>query len=100
MFAALIGIAARQQGQLALSRAVMQELMPTDMLIAASDDYNDNLLDVKTPMRIITTNAPTAPDDPLASGLWDYAMRQPGLTWFVTWFPPAEAENWQERDLW
>jgi hypothetical protein len=100
MFAALTGIAASQQDQMQVSRAVMQELAPADMLIAASDDYNDKLLDVRTSMRIITTNAPTAPDDPLASGLWDYAMRQPGLAWFITWFPPASLENWQEQDLW
>ena len=100
MLVALLGVAIRQQNQMEVSRAVMQELMPADTIIAASDDYNDNLLDVKTSTRIITTNAPTSPDDPLASGLWDYAMHQPGLTWFVTWFPPADAENWQERDLW
>lgn len=100
MFAAMIGIAARQQEQMALSQAVMQELMPADLLIAASSDYNDNLLDVRSPTRIITTNAPTTPDDPLAHGLWQYVMRQQGLAWFITWFPPASAENWQERDLW
>jgi hypothetical protein len=100
MFAAMIGIAARQQEQMALSHAVMQELIPADLLIAASSDYDDNLLDVRNPVRIITTNAPTPPDDPLAGGLWEYVMRQQGLAWFITWFPPVSAENWQEYDLW
>ena len=96
----MLGTAARQQGTTAAAQAAQQELMPADLLIAASTSYDDNLTDLKTPTRIITTNAPTPPDDPLATGLWDYAMQQQGLAWFITWFPAASAENWQERDLW
>ncbi len=71
-----------------------------DQIIAATTDYGINLIDLKSPARVVTTNAPTAPDDPLAAGLWSEAMQREGLTWFITWFPPASTENWQERDLW
>ncbi len=91
---------ARQGHQMNIAQAVRQELMPADLLIAASTSYNENLLDLKTHTRVITTNAPTSPDDPLTAGLWDYAMQQSGLAWFITWFPPASAENWQEQALW
>ena len=97
---AAIGIAGRQQKQLTMTRAVQQNLRPSDLLIAASTDYDENLIDLPAATRVITTNAPTPPDDPLATGLWDYAMQQSGLAWFITWYPPASADNWQERDLW
>ena len=80
--------------------ALEQHLLPADQIVIASTDYAANLLDVSSPTQIITTNAPTQPDDPLASGLWNDAIEQGGLTWFVTWFPPNNVENWQERDLW
>jgi hypothetical protein len=45
-------------------------------------------------------NAPTAPDDSLAAALWDYALRQGSLLWYLTWFGPADPANWQEQQLW
>lgn len=100
MAASLLGVAVRQTDQMSVAQTVESELTAAEMLIAASTSYGDNLLDLKSSMRVITTNAPTPSDDPLTVGLWGYAMRQTGRTWFVTWFPPASAENWQERALW
>ena len=95
-----LGVAARQQQTTTAARSVAQTLTPADTIIAATTHYEANLIDLKTRARIITTNAPTAPDDPLAHGLWAYARQQPGLAWFITWFPPTSDDNWQERDLW
>jgi hypothetical protein len=98
--ASLLGIAARQQHQMATAQAVVNELTPAQTIVAASTSFNDNLLELKNPTRIFTTHAPTVPDDPLASGLWRAAMQRSGLLWFITWFPPGSAENWQELALW
>ena len=95
-----LGVAMRQQHTTIEAQAVRQTLPDADLIIAATTSYEANLIDLKSSARIITTNAPTAPDDPLVAGLWDYAKKQSGLAWFVTWFPPASTDNWQERDLW
>ena len=94
------GTAYRQQHTAADARRVSDALLPAGIITAATTRYEANLFDLKSSARIITTNAPTAPDDPLAAGLWDYATHQPGLMWLITWFPPASTENWQERSLW
>lgn len=97
---AVLGVASRQQHLAQPANTLAQALLPADMIVAASTSYEANLIDLKSPARIITTNAPTTPDDPLASSLWQVTTDSGGLMWFITWFPPASPENWQERDLW
>jgi hypothetical protein len=92
-------IALRQNDNLETA-AQFSALGPADQFIIASTEYNIAMIDLMSPARVITTNAPTTADDPLAAGLWTTAMRHQGLSWFITWFPPASAENWQERELW
>ena len=99
MLLSLLAVALLQRSNLATAQTFAQ-LGAADQIIAATTDYNIALVDLKSPERIVTTNAPTAPDDPLAAGLWAGAMQRGGLAWFVTWFPPANDQNWQERDLW
>ena len=77
-----------------------QTFQPPGTVVAATTLLHDSLLDLKQNVPIITMNAPTSPDDLEARSLWDYALRQRSLLWFVTWFAPADSANWQERDLW
>ncbi len=90
-----------RQSPAAAATVIEQQLQPAaNQIVAASTAFAANLLDYGGETRVITTHAPTSPEDPLAAGLWDYAQNQGGLTWFITWFPPARPENWQEQDLW
>jgi hypothetical protein len=80
--------------------ALDSALQPEGTIVAATTFLRDALIDVKQPVPMIAMNAPTTPDDAKAGALWRYALRQRELLWFLTWFRPADAENWQERDLW
>ncbi len=80
--------------------AVEAALQPPGAVVAATTAFGSGWLDIKTRAPVISMNAPTTPDDPLAARLWAYALRRDGLLWFVTWFPPGDSVNWQERDLW
>ncbi len=91
-------VAARQANPTA--RALETALQPPGTVVAASTLLGDTLLDLDGRWRTFSTNAPTAPDDPLAAPLWDYARRQGSRLWLLTWFPPADPTNWQARDLW
>jgi hypothetical protein len=82
------------------ARAVQLQaaLQPPAPALVASAHYGTALLDVRG-MPILSMNAPTTPDDPLASRMWAHA-RNRDLLWYVTWFTPADPLNWQERELW
>lgn len=99
---ALNVVAARQQRGEAYERitALNSTLNPPGTVVVASTGLGQSLLDMKGRNRIISTNAPTEPDDLRARGLWNDALKQGGNLWLVTWFPPGSPENWQERDLW
>jgi hypothetical protein len=71
---------------------------PGSRLLVASTHFGEALLDVEG-RQVISTHAPTAPDDRLARPMTDWALQQGGHLALVTWFPPASAENWQERLL-
>jgi len=73
-------------------------LNPPGFVVAATTLFDDALVDYH--LRSVTMNAPTAPDDERARAIWRYALQQNRLLWFVTWFNPANVENWQERELW
>ena len=80
--------------------ALAESLQASDTVVAATTRYGSALIDVKAPLRIVTMNAPTAPDDPLAAGLWAQALAQSERLAYQTWFPPADLENWPEQQLW
>jgi hypothetical protein len=73
-------------------------LQPPHAALVASAHYGTALLDMRR-MPILSMNAPTQPDDPLASRMWAHA-RNRDVLWYVTWFTPADPLNWQERELW
>jgi hypothetical protein len=81
-------------------RALDTALNPPGTVVAATLLFDDALVDVRNGSRVISMNAPTTANDPRALRLWDYALRQGRLLWFVNWFAPGQAENWQERQLW
>ncbi|MCL4253793.1 MAG: hypothetical protein KJ043_08445, partial [Anaerolineae bacterium] len=72
-------------------------LSPAAPIIATTDDTR--LINLRGFRDIRTVYAPTSPDDPFISQLWDSALADRGLHWFVTWFNPANPENWMEREL-
>jgi hypothetical protein len=95
-------VVARQQSDPDVQRihALQEALQPSALTVAATTLLGDSLLDLKSSEPVISMNAPTAPDDERARRVWDYAKGQSTRLWLVTWFPPAAAENWQERELW
>jgi hypothetical protein len=80
--------------------AMQAALQPPAAVVAATTGFGSGWLDIETRAPVITINAPTTPDDTMASRLWDFALRREGLLWFVTWFSPGDPANWQERELW
>lgn len=95
-------VAARQQAKPGYEplRALHDALQPPGTVVAATTLFGSSLVDLDNGSRAMTTNAPTQPDDPLAAGIWRAALERSKRLWLITWFPPASAENWQERDLW
>ena len=95
-------VVARQQDDPNVQRIheLEQALQPPALTVAATTLLGDSLLDIKSSAPVISMNAPTEPDDERARLVWDYAQRKATRLWLVTWFPPAAAENWQERELW
>jgi len=95
-------VVARQQGRKDAGeiRALEAMLQPPGMVVAATRDFADSLVDLQNGSWVISTNAPTAPDDALNAGLWNYVTGKAGNIWLLTWFAPADPANWQERDLW
>jgi hypothetical protein len=83
-------------------REVEAMLEPPGRVLVASTHFDESLLDMRLRQPVISTNAPTAPDDPLAVALTTSALGGTGADnlWLVTWFPPGTASNWQERRLW
>lgn len=75
-------------------------LQPSGTVVAASAVFESALLDLKQPVPAVALTAPNAPDDPEVRAVWDYALRQRDKLWFLTWFAPADPQNWQERALW
>jgi hypothetical protein len=67
--------------------------------LVASNHYGSALMDVES-RRILSMPAPTAPDDPLGSPMWQHARTLNARLWYVTWFPPADDANWVEHSLW
>ncbi len=72
-------------------------LSPPAPIIATTDDTR--LINLRGFRDIRTVYAPTSPDDPFIAQLWESALADSGLRWFVTWFNPAHPDNWMERDL-
>jgi energy-converting hydrogenase Eha subunit A len=79
-------------------RAELQTaLNPPAPIIATTDDtLFMNLFGFRD---ISTIFAPTPPDEPFTRQLWQNAIDNGGLRWFVTWFNPANPDNWAEKEL-
>jgi hypothetical protein len=80
--------------------ALEAALTPRGTVVVASTAFDETLVDVERGGRIITLNAPTDPDDPLAGGLWRFARGLGGGLWYVTWFGAGDPLDWMGRDLW
>jgi len=76
--------------------ALGQTLQPADTIYAMTTKFGNSILDLKSRARVITVNAPTE----RADSLWDYTLAHSQRLWLLTWFPPADPQNWQERELW
>jgi hypothetical protein len=94
-----IVVARQQVGGASPIQKLSDALQPPGTVIAATTSFGQTLLDLKGQQRVFSTNAPTRPDDRLASQMWQAALKQAGNLWLVTWFPPADTANWQECDL-
>jgi hypothetical protein len=84
----------------AVGDALAAALQPPGTVVAASAVFGNALLDLKQPVPVIALTAPTSPEDPEVRAVWDYALRQRRMLWFLTWFAPSDVQNWQERTLW
>lgn len=98
MLISLNVVAARQTATVA--HEIEQVVNPPGMLVAATTLFDTKLMDIENGARVLTMNAPTAPDDERARRMWDYALKQDQILWLLTWFGKGQAENWQERELW
>ncbi len=88
--------AADVQKVVALSEALNLEAS----VYAATTLFSDGLIDLERRSPVTVVNAPTAPDDRDARPLWEWSLAQEERLWLITWFAPADPENWQERELW
>lgn len=84
----------------AVGDALTETLQPPGTVVAASAQFGTALLDLKQSVPALVLTAPILPDDPDVRAVWEYALRQRDRLWFLTWFAPADARNWQERELW
>lgn len=75
-------------------------LNPPGRVLIASTHFDESVLDLPLREAVVSTNAPTTPDDTLAASLTASALQGRGNLWLVTWFPSATPENWQEQGLW
>lgn len=102
IFCCLTIIAARQNHGETFERvtALQSNLQPSGNVLVASTIYSESLVDLKNRAAVVSTNAPTSPDDSLTTKLTAYAQADTQLLWYVSWFPPADIANWQEKTLW
>jgi hypothetical protein len=92
-------IAVIRKSDYALRETFETAFTPAGTVVAATASFQTALFDVRQHVPMISMPAPSEPDDQKVSGLWDFALRQRSLLWFVNWFPPSSPENWQERAL-
>ncbi len=59
------------------ARALAEVAGDADSLLVTSDRFGSALLEIQEP-RVTGQRAPTAPDDPLAAGLWQSALADAG----------------------
>jgi hypothetical protein len=96
----VIGARRSQTADVQRVLALGDTLQPRAALLAATTGYGARLVDIEGRNRVITINAPTSQDDALARTLVDYTKRHDDQVWYLTWHPPANDENWVERELW
>lgn len=96
----LIGAQRSQSPSVQQIRALETALQPPAALLAATTSYDARLIDIEGRNGVTVINAPTPPDDERANHLFDYAKANTNQLWFLSWHPPADPQNWIERDLW
>ncbi len=100
----IVPLLQRDNPDVQAARALAEATAGAEVVVIASNTLAKAPLDILTSPVVVSTRAPSLPDDWLAAGLWDYALRRAGQgsgqLWLATWFPPAAPENWQARQLW
>ncbi|KXK14979.1 MAG: hypothetical protein UZ15_CFX003002937 [Chloroflexi bacterium OLB15] len=96
----VVGGARSTAGGVQNMTVVSAALHPAGTIYAATTLFGDGLLDLEQRVPAVAVNAPTAPNDRDARPLWDWSLQQGDRLWLITWFAPANPENWQERELW
>lgn len=98
---ALNGIGARRANapETARIRVLNDVMQPAGTVLALTTAYGAALIDLETRHDVITINAPITYRDQRALILNAYARRQYDRLWFVTWYSPADSDNWLERAL-
>lgn len=97
---AVASLPTRSEASTQAVQALDTVLRPPGMVVAATQLFGDQLVDLRGGNRVLSMNAPTSPTDERARLVWQYALKQDRKLWFVTWFPPVAEQNWQERELW
>jgi hypothetical protein len=70
-----------------------------DHVLVASSQIGSVLLDIEN-MRAYSTMASVSRNYAWTSAIWENAREAGGALWFLTWYAPADAENWQAKTLW
>ncbi len=96
----LVGGARSNAADMQNLAAVSAALNPEGVVYAATTLFGDGLLDLEQRAPVTVVNAPTMPNDRDARPLWEWSLAQGERLWLITWFAPADPENWQERELW
>ncbi len=92
------GLSAAPDAQQA--QAVQAALDPPAALFAQTGVLGTALLDVEVRAPVTVVNAPTAPDDRDARPLWDWQHAQAQPFWLMTWFGPADPQDWAAQQAW
>ncbi|MDX2160210.1 MAG: hypothetical protein SF162_02685 [bacterium] len=97
----LNGVGARRAGSPEVQRilALDDALQPPASILAYTTAFGSGALDLEGQRAFIALNAPVDSEDRLALSLVNFALRRYDRLWFMTWYPPADAQNWLEMRL-
>ncbi|MCU0512337.1 MAG: hypothetical protein MUE40_07180 [Anaerolineae bacterium] len=98
----LNGVVARQQDNASqqLPRQLTAALNPPGPVLVASFQPGTALMDVETIPRLVVVNPHAPAGHPAVQAQIARVTAQAGFLWYLTWLPPAAADNWLERALW
>lgn len=80
-------------------RTLGAALDDADTLVTATTYYHAAILDLETPARVLTLNAPVTPDDQRAQALWNALLPASTRLAYLTWMPPGDPQDWMAREL-